>query len=304
MISMFPRQMSFVRDGNYGQAVVLLLTTLIAVLSVVFLAASIGHLGAEKVASANAVDAIALSAATWEARGLNIIAALNDGILQCLRLIRWTCVLWAAMAIAACTGLGLPAFLNYSKRAAGIIRSSWNTALQFAKWSEKARDAIPFLILAETAKLSRELKVTGALYPFDPGGPHDHERTLELHLIQGPPITLADALSPIHKVKRTIKKWKWAKRVAGRIVSIIDSVLQSSLGSRLAPITMLVPENDLPDRQKVRFAGSRAVSPVPIPFFSSPSKVPFVFEASAEPYGGGATEMSWRSRLTEWRRER
>jgi len=304
MISMFPRQILFVRAGNHGQAAVLLLTTLIAVLSVVFLAASIGHLGAEKIASANAVDAIALSAATWEARGLNMIAALNDGILQCLRLIRWTCVLWAAMAIAACTGFGLPAFLNYSKRAARIIRSSWNTALQFAKWSEKTRDAIPFLIIVETARLSRELKVTGALSPFDPGGPHDHERTLELHLTKGPPITLADVLSPIHKVKQKIRKWKWAKKIAGRIVVIIDSVLQSFLGSTLAPIIMLVPEDDLPDRQKVRFAGAREVSPVPIPFFSSPSKFRFFFEASAEPYGGGATEMSWRSRLTEWRRER
>ena len=36
---------------------------------------------AAKVASANSTDAVALSAATWEARGLNIIAALNDGIL-------------------------------------------------------------------------------------------------------------------------------------------------------------------------------------------------------------------------------
>ena len=300
---MFSRQMSFVRDGNYGQATVLLLTTLIAILSVVFMAAYLGHLGVEKVASANAIDAIALSAATWEARGLNMIAALNDGVLQCLRLIRWTCVLWAAMAIAACTGLGLPAFQNYSKRAARIIRSSWNTALQFAKWSEKTRDAIPFLILAETARLSRELKVTGTLYPWDPGGPHDHERTLELHLTQGPPITLADALSPIHEMKRKIKKWKWAKRIAESIVGIIDSVLQSSLGPALAPIKMLVPEDDLSDRQKVRFVGFRRVSPIPIPFFPPLSKVQFFFESSAEPYGGGMTEMSWRSRLMEWRRK-
>lgn len=303
MISVFTRQRSFVRQGNYGQAAVLLLTTLIAVLSVVFMAAYLGHLGAEKVASANAVDAIALSAATWEARGLNMIAALNDGILQCLRLIRWTCVLWAAMSVAACFGLGLPAFLDYSKRAARIIRSSWDTAVRFANWSEKARDAIPFLILVETARLSRERKVTGVLYPFDPAGPHDHEQTLELHLTEGPPITLADALSPIHMVKQKIRKWKWAKKIAGKIVGIIDSALQSVQGSKLPAIHMLVPEDDLPDRQKIRFAGFRAVSPVPIPFFPTSSRYRFYFEASAEPYGGGSTEMSWRSRLAEWRKE-
>lgn len=304
MISMFTMQMSLVRQGNYGQATVLLLTTIIAVLSVVFMAVYIGHLGAAKVASANAADAIALSAATWEARGLNMIAGLNDGILQCLRLIRWTCVLWAAMAIAACFGLGLPVFLDYSKRAARIIRSAWDTALRFAQWSEKIRRAIPFLILAETARLSRDLKITGVLHPFDPGGPHDHDRTLELHLTHGSPITLADALSPIHKVKQKIRKWKWAKKISGRIAGIIDSALHSVLGAELASINMLVPEEDLPDRQKVRFSGFRAVSPVPVPFFPSASGYRFFSRASAEPYGGGATEMSWRSRLTEWRKER
>ena len=304
MISMFTRQALFIRQGAYGQAAVLLLTTLTAVLSVVFMAAYVAHLGAEKVTSANAVDAIVLSAATWEARGLNMIAALNDGILQCFRLIRWTSVLWAAMAIAALTGLGLPAFLNYSKRAARIIRSSWETARQFAIWAEKIRDAVPFLILAETARLSRELKVTGALYPFDPRGSHDHERTLELHLTQGPPLTLADALSPIHSVKKKIRKWKWAKKIAGKIIGIIDSVLRSALGSNPAPIYMLVPEDDLPYRQKVRFSGIRKASSIPVPFFPAASKNRFFFETSAEPYGGGATKMSWRSRFTEWRRER
>src|SRR3989304_4001083 len=79
MISIFTRQALRVRQGAYGQAVVLLLTTLTAVLSVIFAAVYVAHLGGEKIASANAVDAIALSAATWEARGLNMIAGLNDG---------------------------------------------------------------------------------------------------------------------------------------------------------------------------------------------------------------------------------
>ncbi len=303
MISMFTKQTWFIRKGAYGQATVLLLTTLMAVLSLVYAVVSVAYLGAEKVASANAVDAIALSAATWEARGLNMIAGLNDGIQQCFRLIRWTCVIWAAMAIAACTGLGLPAFLEYSKRAARIIRSAWRTAQQFAKWAEKVKDAIPFLILAETASLSRELKVTGALYPFDPLAPHDHERTLELHLTQSPPLTLADALSPIQRVKKKIRKWKWARKIARRIAGIIDYALRPLLGSNLAPVVMLVPEDHLPDRQKVRFAGFKAVSPIRIPFLPGASKNRFFFDTSAEPYGGGATDMTWKSRFTEWRRE-
>jgi len=303
MISMFPRQILTLRQGAYGQAAVLLLTTLTAILSVVFMAVYLAHLGAGKVASANAVDAIVLSAATWEARGLNMIAALNDGIEQCFRLIRWTSVLWAAMAIAALTGLGLSAFLKYSRQAARVIRSSWNTARQFAKWAERIKDAIPYIVLAETVRLSRELQVTGILYPFDPRGPHDRERTLALHLTRSPPLTLADAISPINNVKRKIRKWKWAKKIAGRVVGIIDSVLRSQLGTDPGPIYMLVPETDFPVRQKVRFTGFKAVSSLPVPFFPPASKHRFLFETSAEPYGGSATEMSWRSRFTVWRRK-
>jgi hypothetical protein len=304
MISIFSRQALRVRQGACGQAVVLLLTTLAAILSLVFAAVYVAYLGSEKIASANAVDAIALSAATWEARGLNMIAALNDGIEQCFRLIRWTSVVWAAMAIAALTGVSLPAFLEYSKQAARIIRSSWNTARQFAMWAEKIKEALPYLILAETALLARKLKVTGALYPFDPRGPHDQERTLTLHLTRGPPLTLADALSPIHSVKRKIGKWKWAKKIAGKVIGIIDSVLGSVLGSDTGPIFMLTPEEHFPHRQKVRFAGFREVTPIPVPLLPTPSKHRFPFETAAEPYGGGATEMSWKSRFTEWRREK
>ena len=303
MISMFPRQILCLRQGAYGQAAVLLLTILTAILSVVFMAVYLSHLGTEKVASANAVDAIALSAATWEARGLNMIAVLNDGIEQCFRLIRWTSVLWAAMAIAALTGFGLSAFLRYSRKAARVIRSSWNTARRFAKWEEKIKEAIPYFVLAETARLSRELQVKGILYPFDPRGPHDHERTLELHLTRSSPLTLADAISPINNVKRKIRKWKWAKKIAGKVAGIIDSALRSFLGTTPDPIYMLVPEIDLPVRQNVRFTGFKAVSSIPVPFFSSGSKNRFLFETSAEAYGGSATEMSWKSRFTVSRRK-
>jgi hypothetical protein len=303
MISMFPRQTLYLRQGAYGQAAVLLLTILTAILSVVFMAVYLSHLNTEKVASANAVDAIALSAATWEARGLNMIAALNDGIEQCFRLIRWTSVLWAAMAIAALTGFGLSSFLNYSRKAARVIRSAWNTASRFAKWAEKIKEAIPYLVLTETVRLTRKLQVKGLLYPFDPRGPHDHEKTLELHLARSSPLTLADAISPINDVKQKIRKWKWAKKIAGRVVGIIDSALRSYLGTTPDPIYMLVPENDLPVRQKVRFTGFKTVSSVPVPFHPPTSKNRFLFETSAEPYGGSAKEMSWKSRFTVDRRK-
>jgi len=104
-------------------------------------------------------------------------------------------------------------------------------------------------------------------------------------------------------VKRKIRKWKWAKKIAGKVVGIIDSALRSFLGTTPEPIYMLVPEIDLPVRQNIRFTGFKAVSSIPVPFFPPASKNRFVLETSAEAYGGSATEMSWKSRFIVSRRK-
>lgn len=299
MISFYTRQIGHLRRNDFGQAAVLFLTTISAILVLVFAVVYTSHLGSEKVASSNAVDAIALSAATWEARGLNLIAALNDGILQCMRAIRLICTVWASLAIAAVLGAGMPAFIAYSQRAPGMIRSYWNTAKQLEKWAEKVKAVTPSLVLAETASLSSKLKVTGALIPFNPKGPHDGDNTLELHLKPGPPIHLADAMSPITAVPGRIGKWKWASKLVRAVTSVIDPAIRSILGAGGAPIRMLEPEDDFTSRQKVRFTGFKSVSPLPIPYLNMSGKNRFPSDSFAEPYGGGTALMSWKSRITE-----
>lgn len=303
MISLFTNRIVLLRNGNTGQATLLLVVVVTAILSLVYATVYITHLGAAKVASANASDAIALSAATWEARGLNVIAALNDGILQCFRVIRWTCVVWAALAVAACSGAGMPAFAAYTKHAIRMIRAYWKCARELAEWSEQVKKAIPPLVLAETLSLSRSLKVSGAISPVDPRGRHDAENTLELHVAPGPPLYIIDALGPIADVPRRIRKWKWASHLVGQICSVIDGAIRTIIGGDGRPIRMLVPENDFPRRQKVRFAGIKGSTPLPIPDRDWSKERKFVAEAFAEPYGGSATEMTWRSRLTERPRE-
>lgn len=299
MISIFTRRIILLRNGYAGQATLLLLVVVTAILSLVYATVYISHLGAAKVASANASDAIVLSAATWEARGLNMIAALNDGILQCFRVIRWTCVVWAALAVAACSGVGMPAFAAYSRQAVKMIRSYWKCARELADWSEKVRKATPALALGDTVSLSKTLKVTGVIHPFDPRGRHDGRDTLELHVAPGPPLYLIDALGPIAQIPRRIKKWKWASRIVGQICAVIDGAVRTIIGGDGRPIRMLVPESDFLTRQKVRFAGFKSSSPLPIPDRDFSREQRFFFESFAEPYGGSATDMTWRSRLTE-----
>lgn len=300
VITFYSRQISRIRRNEVGQAAVLVLTTVSVILALGFGVVYTSYLGAEKVASSNAIDAIALSAATWEARGLNVIAALNDGILQCFRVIRYICAVWASLAIAACLGAGMPAFVAYSQRAPGMIRSYWKTAKQLAEWAEKVKSLTPSLVLAETASLSNKLNVTGVLSPFDPRGPHDGENTLELHLKRGAPLYLADALAPITEVPGRIGKWKWAKNIAKAITGVIGAAVGSLLaGLDASPIRMLEPEDDFPRRQNVRFAGYREGSSLPIPYLEVRGKHRMFSESFAEPYGGGRADMSWKSRLTD-----
>ncbi len=299
MISVFTRRIVYLRGGNAGQATLLIAIVIAAILSLVYATVYVAHLGAAKVASANACDAIALSAATWEARGLNVIAALNDGILQCFRVIRWTCVVWAALAVAACTGAGMPAFAAYSRQAVKMIRAYWNCARELAEWSEIVKKAIPSVALADVIALSRTLKVAGAIHPFDPRGRHDAENTLELHVAPGPPLYLIDALGPIAQIPRRLKKWKWASHVVGQICRVIDGAIRTIIAGDGRPIRMLMPENDFTKRQKVRFAGIMSSAPLPIPDRDWGKERKFAFASFAEPYGGNATNMTWRSRLTE-----
>ncbi len=303
MIGYFSRQALFVRTGNGGQATALFLVVAAALISTVFVSIALNNISVARVATSNAVDAIALNAATWEARSLNMIAALNDGVAQCLRVIRWTCVVWAALAVAAAFGVGVPLFMEYTPYARKLIRGYWETAHQLVSWSEKIRDAAPFLVLGETAALAKNRNVTGLLFPMNPKGAHDGEQTLELHLEAGPPVFLMDAVLPISSALERLKKIKFAKSAARTVIAFLDGTLRSILGSGKEPIRMLVPEKDFAERQIVRFVGVRPVPELPIPFFDLDEKERISDEAQAEPYGGGSAEMTWKSRLIERKKQ-
>ena len=147
MIGYFTRQAVRLRAGNPGQATALFLVVAATVLVVIFASIRLHHVAVARVSTADSVDAIALSAATWEARCLNLIAALNDGSIQCFRVIRWTCAVWAALAVAAAFGFGAPAFVEYTREARRLIAGYWDTAHLLVSWSEKIRKAAPYLVL-------------------------------------------------------------------------------------------------------------------------------------------------------------
>jgi hypothetical protein len=299
MIGYFSRQAVQIRAGNRGQATALFLIVAATLLVVVLASIRLHHVAVARVTTADSVDAIALSAATWEARCLNLIAALNDGAIQCFRAIRWTCVVWAALAVAAAFGYGAPAFAAYTRKARRLIAGYWDTAHLLVSWSEKIRKAAPYLVLGEIATLSKQRNVAGILFPLNPAGPHDGKNTLELHLAPGPPISLPDAIAPISGVLNRLKKIRILKSAMKWVIAVLDAALRGIVATSKGPIRMLEPEKDFPDRQFVRFEGVHTVPDLPIPFLDEQGKRRVFEEATAQPYGGGPAEMTWRSRLAE-----
>jgi hypothetical protein len=299
MIGYFSRQTVRLRAGEPGQATALFLVVAASVLVVVFASIRLHHVAVARVSTADSVDAIALSAATWEARCLNLIAALNDGAIQCLRVIRWTCAVWAALAVAAAFGVGAPAFAEYTREARRLINGYWDTAHLLVSWTEKIRKAAPYLVLGEVAALSSRRNVAGILFPPNPRGPHDGKNTLELHLAPGAPIPITDAVAPIRGVLERLKKIRFLKSAMKAVIALLDTALRGIVGTRKGPLRMLEPETDFADRQFVQFEGIHAVPSLPIPFLEEAGKRRVRDTATAQPYGGGSAEMSWKSRLTE-----
>jgi len=299
MIGYFSGQAVQLRAGNRGQATALFLVVAATLLVVVFASVRLHHVAVARVRTSNSVDAIALSAATWEARCLNLIAALNDGAIQCFRVIRWTCVLWAGLAIAAAFGFGAPAFAEYTREARRLIAGYWGTAHLLVAWSEKIRKAAPYLVLGEVAALSDRRNVAGILSPLNPRGPHDGKDTLELHLAPGAPIALLDAIAPIREVLNRLKRIRFLDGAMKSVIALLDTALRGIIGTDKGPIRMLEPEKDFTDRQVVRFEGFHTVPDLPIPFLGEQGKRRVREEAKAQPYGGGSADMTWRSRLTE-----
>ena len=289
MIGYFSRQAVQLRAGNRGQATALFLVVAATLLVVVFASIRLHHVAVARVTTADSVDAIALSAATWEARCLNLIAALNDGAIQCFRVIRWTSVVWAALAVAAATGYGVPAFALYTRKARKLIAGYWDTAHLLVSWSIKIRKAAPYLVLAEVAALSKERNVPGILFPLNPAGAHDGKNTLELHLAPGPPISLVDAIAPISAALNWLKRSRILKSAAATVISLLDAAIRAIVGTDKGPIRMLDPK-------RISRSDSSSGSRGSIRFPTSPSP------SSTNRGSGGCSKRRRRNRTEEERR--
>ncbi len=149
------------RQGEHGQAVVFVVITLVTLIVFVAAAVNVGRDLSYKMELQNTADSAAMAGAVWEARGLNLIAGLNQGIVLCVELIviivsaialLTVCAgtLWWAGVGEACTGV-LPLVLNYANEA---IPRLWNTAKEMSKLEAQIAKIFPVIVPVAVAAAS------------------------------------------------------------------------------------------------------------------------------------------------------
>lgn len=170
------------RSDEGGQVIVfsaLILFVLVCVLVVTF---DVGSLVHKRISLQNAADASAVSGAAWEARGLNLIASLNQGIVTMFG------IMTAYVVVTGISAYCFPALGSQLVRCApDVLITLYTIAGEMAKIEKKVVSVTPYLTEGEAVRIADadSPRAVAVPYPFIPGNPHDRQENLGLHVRKG-----------------------------------------------------------------------------------------------------------------------
>lgn len=187
-----------VRDGkeanvlNKGQTYIFSISALFVLVLFLIFVLYTGSLVRERIQLQNASDSSALSGAVWEARGLNLLSALNTGMTIAVAVIVFeTAVFLALSAICFLTfwaGGGscsfIPSWVSFMRK---TIPSLWKSAKEMESIGDKVVRVFPAFAVADAlriAYLNPGVRL-GVVYPFIPGDYRSEEGKLTLHVRKG-----------------------------------------------------------------------------------------------------------------------
>ncbi len=282
--------------GNKGTVLILFAVTSLAVITAVGLSIDTGAYLYDRSYTEEGSDAISLSLATVEARGLNTIAYLNVGMVEAVANIRRILLVWAASLGAAISGH--PAyFFTLTRKAPEAIRRLWALGVTYSKTARSVRDRLPPILLAYLGYLLNYYKLSGtALASFPELG--KKPSALSLLLKDGEPLTLtgiiqeAKSTANSHRSRNFFKK-KFARMLRKLFFHTLKKVLRLR-GSIIPQVLM----SNFQERQRVIFTGTHGKRK---PFFIQIFEREYsnVAYSAAQPFGGTAKKGTWRSRLIE-----
>ena len=152
------RRLHSAQHGRGGQALVFVLLTVVTLIAFIALTVNLSELLARKIHMQSAADAAALSGAVWQARCLNLVAALNIGITACMAGITAMII-----AIAISRGALIP---SLGPKIAKLYRA----VRKMARVQDVIIRIAPILVEAEVYRISRLNEAMGAL-AFKPALP-------------------------------------------------------------------------------------------------------------------------------------
>ncbi len=171
------KNLRYSSHGEQGQAAVFIVITLITLIIFVAAVANIGRELSYKMEMQNTADSASIAGAVWEARGLNLIAGLNQGIVLSVELIVITVSAIAILGVCSATlwwaGIGeacasaLPEVINFAKDA---IPRLWKTAVEMSKLERKIVKTFPYMVPAaiELASGANPNSPVSIPYPYQP----------------------------------------------------------------------------------------------------------------------------------------
>ncbi len=182
MLKIFTRQIQRLGKDEGGQSIVFVALVLIVLVCFLGVTINVGSQVSRKIRLQNAADAAALSGATWEARGLNLIAALNNGIsaiiMGMIAYIVFIGVLWfipGFQGMAAKLTCKAPEWLN----------RFYNIACRFASLEKQVANFFPVIAEFEVLRIGNAngVRILALPFPFIPVSYKDvHKGKVEMNL--------------------------------------------------------------------------------------------------------------------------
>lgn len=203
-----------------------------------------GNLVKERIQLQNASDSSAISGAVWEARGLNILAALNTGMTIAIAIIVFeVAVLLALSTVCFLTfwaGGGacslIPSWASFMKE---TIPSLWRSAKEMENIGDKVVKVFPALAIGDAVRIAYTNPGTefGIVYPFVPGDYGSEDGKLTLHVRKGDFGEIIDHIeSVISQVVEKAVSWALGdvmgsavSRAIGAVVNFIGRYTGSAL---------------------------------------------------------------------------
>jgi len=143
---------------------------------------NVGSLVHKRISLQNAADASSLSGATWEAKGLNLIASLNQGIVTMFG------IMTGYVVVTGVSAFVMPALSSQMIQCApDVLITLYTIAGEMAKLEKKIVEVTPYLVDAEALRIANANSPRAVVlpYPFIPGDPHKKASNLGLHVRKG-----------------------------------------------------------------------------------------------------------------------